>query len=121
MTTSPLTQLRTLDKQRLRLLEDAKAELIRKIDKDLELLRGLGFDYAISTRAPKKKKRKANGEVKAKSNGKAKPNGRLSQGHPCSVCGFVTEKPHDARSHRWQKPKAPFNARELVERGMVKV
>ena len=127
MTTSPLTQLRTLERQKLRLLEDVKDELLQKIDRDLKLLRGLGFNYAISTQSQKRTERRAkagtNVKAKARANGKAKTraNGRRSRGQPCSVCGFVTEKPHDARSHRWQKPKAPFSGKELAERGMTKV
>ena len=126
MATSPLMQLRTLERQKLRLLEDVKAELLQKIDNDLKLLRGLGFDYAISTRSPKttegKAKARANGKAKARANGKAKTaNGRHSPRPPCSVCGFATKKPHDARSHRWQKPKAPFTGKELEERGMIKM
>jgi hypothetical protein len=101
MTTSPLTQLRALEKQKSKLVESAKGELLQKIDKDLQQLRTLGFDYTLS-------KRKAN----------KRANGRRLSGTPCSICGFETDKPHDARSHRWQKPKGPFSDKELDERNL---
>lgn len=105
MTTSSLSQLRALEKQKSRLLENAKIELLEKIDRDLQLLRELGFDYGLS-----KKKR-----IHKRANGK-----HLS-GRPCGICGFETDKPHDARSHRWQKPKGPFSDKELSERKMRRV
>jgi hypothetical protein len=104
MTTSPLSQLRALEKQKSKLIESAKFELLQKIDKDLRALRDLGFDYALS-------KKRAHKRV----------NGKRLSGRPCGICGFATEKPHDARSHRWQKPKAPFSDKELDGRNMRRV
>lgn len=41
---------------------------------------------------------------------------------PCSVCGFKTNPPHDARAHRSQgKKKEAFNKAHLDERGLAKV
>jgi hypothetical protein len=40
---------------------------------------------------------------------------------PCPICEFLTIPPHDRRTHRNQKKKAPFSAAELKEKGLVKV
>lgn len=106
MTTSPLSQLRSLEKQKSKLVESAKFELLQKIEKDLKQLRDLGFDFTLT-------KKRAHKRV----NGR-RLNGKRHRGEPCSICGFATERPHDARSHRWQKPKAPFSDKELAERNM---
>jgi hypothetical protein len=39
----------------------------------------------------------------------------------CPVCEFQTSPPHDGRTHRNQKKKAPFSAAELKEKGLAKV
>jgi hypothetical protein len=39
----------------------------------------------------------------------------------CPICEFQTTPPHDGRTHRNQKKKAPFSAAELKEKGLVKV
>ena len=41
---------------------------------------------------------------------------------PCTVCGFRTLPPHDARTHRYQgKKKAAFTNADLHEKGLTKV
>jgi hypothetical protein len=37
----------------------------------------------------------------------------------CPICEFQTMPPHDGRTHRNQKKKAPFSAAELKEKGLV--
>jgi DNA-binding protein H-NS len=39
----------------------------------------------------------------------------------CPICHFQTTPPHDGRTHRNQKKKAPFSAAELTEKGLTKV
>ena len=46
---------------------------------------------------------------------------RARKDAPCSVCGFKTEPPHDARSHGQQNPKGPFTASELADRKLERV
>ena len=95
MSKSALEQLLSLEDQKSKLVEAAKLELIEKINLDLRLLKNLGFHY------------------------------RLVESHnsnsPCRICGFKTEKPHNARAHRWQEPKAPFSPEELARRGLRRI
>jgi hypothetical protein len=44
-----------------------------------------------------------------------------NSGAVCPICEFQTSPPHDGRTHRNQKKKAPFSAAELKEKGLVKV
>lgn len=107
MTMSPLNQLKALEKQKARILGSAKAELLQRIERDIEQLNELGFNYVLSD----------------KRHAKTRANGRYLKvtSKPCSICGFETIKPHDARSHRWQKPKAAFSEKDLSDRGLRRV
>jgi hypothetical protein len=61
---------------------------------------------------------KANGGKKAKSaTAKAKP----AKAETCPICDFQTTPPHDGRTHRYQKKKAPLSAAELKDKGLTKV
>ena len=95
MAKSALEQLQALEDQKSKLVEGARIELVEKINLDLSLLRGLGFHYKLV-------------EVRNPST-------------PCRICGFRTNKPHNARAHRWQGPKAPFTDEELARRGMRRI
>lgn len=95
MTKSALEQLLALENEKSKLVEAARLELVEKINHSLELLKNLGFSYKLVEN---------------------------TSGHaPCRICGFRTDKPHNARAHRWQEPKAPFSAEELSRRGMRRV
>ncbi len=72
-------------------------------------------DFAI---APGTAASKANGRKKA-SGATAKAKGAKAEA--CPICGFQTTPPHDRRTHRYQKKKAPLSAQELKEKGLTKV
>ena len=72
-------------------------------------------DFAI---APGTAASKANGRKKA-SGATAKAKGAKAEA--CPICGFQTTPPHDRRTHRYQKKKAPLSAAELKEKGLTKV
>jgi hypothetical protein len=38
----------------------------------------------------------------------------------CPICTFLTDPPHDGRSHRGQTKKKPFTAEELAEKGLAR-
>ena len=95
MAKSALEQLLVLENEKSQLLQAARVELVEKIDLNLGLLKNLGFHYKLVE-------------------------SREGQS-PCRICGFKTDKPHNARAHRWQEPKAPFTKEELARRGMRRV
>jgi len=59
---------------------------------------------------------KANGRKKASATVKTK----RAKAVACPICDFQTTPPHDGRTHRNQKKKAPFSAAELTEKGLTK-
>jgi hypothetical protein len=95
MAKSASEQLLALEGEKAKLVEAARIEFVEKIDLNLTLLKGLGFHYKLV-------------EVRNPS-------------APCPICGFRTDKPHNARAHRWQEPKAPFTDGELARRGMRRI
>jgi hypothetical protein len=111
MARSAVAKIRELDEQRAKLIAAAKSEAIKKVDKALKELNGLGFEYRLVSDGSGRSMRVAR-KVKA---GRGK--GRVKNG-ACKICKFVTAPPHDARTHRGQAKKAPFSNQELVERGM---
>jgi DNA-binding protein H-NS len=72
-------------------------------------------DFAIGpgTAASKANGRKKTGGAAAKAKG--------AKAEVCPICDFQTAPPHDGRTHRYQKKKAPLSAEELKEKGLVKV
>jgi hypothetical protein len=74
-----------------------RTELLQQVRSQLKELRGLGVRYDLVP------SRQARTRKTAK---------------PCKICGFQTAKPHDARAHRWQEPKAPFTDDELASKGL---
>jgi DNA-binding protein H-NS len=60
---------------------------------------------------------KANGRKAAKG---ATVKAKRAKAAACPICEFQTSPPHDGRTHRNQKKKAPFSAAELKEKGLVK-
>ena len=66
------------------------------------------------------------GSAESKANGRKKANGatvkaKRAQAEVCPICDFQTAPPHDGRTHRSQKKKAPFSAAELTDKGLAKV
>ena len=95
MAKSALEQLLALENEKSKLVEAARLELVEKINLNLGLLKDLGFHYKLVEN-------------------------RNDQA-PCRICGFRTNKPHNARAHRWQEPKTPFTQEELARRGLKRI
>jgi hypothetical protein len=103
---SVLEKLKQLDDQRNKLLDEAKAEALANARKAIDELNALGFNYALTEE----------GSAKGKKVSAAK---RPMQDIPCKICKFKTTPLHDARAHRSQETKKPFNKAELAERGLT--
>src|SRR5277367_6082928 len=66
------------------------------------------------------------GSAPAKASGRKTDKGatakvKRAKAAACPICEFQTTPPHDGRTHRNQKKKAPFSAAELTEKGLAKV
>ena len=84
-----------MENEKSNLVEAARLEVVEKINLNLGFLRDLGFHYKLVEN-------------------------RNDQA-PCRICGFRTNKPHNARAHRWQEPKAPFTQEELARRALKRI
>lgn len=100
-----------LDETRKGLLDRAKEELLTKGRALIAELATLGFTYSFTDARPKKSHHK---QVPEKAT-RHKPQG------VCPICTWVTNPPHDKRSHRHQTKKVPFNDEELARRGLTRV
>jgi len=110
---SVLDQLKALDEQRAKLLEGAKNAAIEKANEAIEELNALGFHYRLAEGPALARVLRAKTESET-------PN-RKPNDADCPICNFRTKPPHDRRSHRIQERKKPFTAKELEERGLVRV
>lgn len=108
-------QLRKLDSERERLVEDARNDALARVETILGELRELGLEYELVERGQKGGTSRA---LKSRSAG-TKATGQRG-GKPCPICEFTTDPPHDARRHRSQKNKAPFTDDELEGMGLVR-
>lgn len=99
-------QIRQLDEQKSKLIDDAKTKALKSANQAVAELGKLGFHYEL---------KEGNGKAK-----KAQPD-RKPKDVPCTICGFKTNPPHDQRSHKAQPVKKPFSDSELKERGLTKV
>ena len=106
---SAIERIKELDAERARLFEQAKEEALLKATQAITDLMALGLDYQL-----------INGAVTPAKTETAKVLGAAKDA-PCPVCKFLTIPPHDRRTHRNQKKRAPFSAVELKEKGLVKV
>jgi hypothetical protein len=97
-----LDQLKALDEQRAKLLEGAKNAALEKAKEAIEELNALGFRYRLAEGPALARVLRAKTESE-------------------TPCNFRTKPPHDRRSHRNQERKKPFTAKELEERGLVRV
>lgn len=105
MSTSTMDQIKKLDEQRRKLLEDAKQEALEKAQRAVAELNSLGFSYALSSSGRR---------------GAGKGSRQMSEG-PCPICKFRTNPAHDGRRHRAQgERKRAFSAQELAEMGYSK-
>jgi hypothetical protein len=108
-----LDQLKALDEQRAKLLEGAKNAALEKAKEAIEELNALGFRYRLAEGPALAR------VLRAKTEGET-PNHKPKDAD-CPICNFRTKPPHDRRSHRNQERKKPFTAKELEERGLVRV
>jgi hypothetical protein len=108
-----IEQLKALDDQREKLIEDAKHSALDRARKAIAELNELGFTYSLSegarSSAPKAARKSA---VRAGA-------GRRRKDVDCPICHFKTSPMHDGRSHRGQNTKRPFTSAELAERGLA--
>jgi len=110
-----MAQLKALDEQRAKLIEDAKHGALERAHNAIAQLNDLGFNYRLTEgmrAAPSKAARMSKSASGAK---------RQFQGAECPICQFKTSPMHDGRSHRGQNPKRPFTAAELAHRHMSAV
>lgn len=108
---SVLEQIRALKEQEAKLIDGAKSEAIAKANEAITELQELGFHYRLveGEERPGPRASKATGIT------------REQKDAPCAICGFKTSPLHDRRAHRSQEPKKAFTAKELSEKGLVKV
>ena len=106
---SAVQRIKELDAERANIFDQAKEEALQKAKLAVAELNALGLSYTLT-----------NGAVKQAKTGKAKAQ-RVVKQAACPVCEFQTSPPHDGRTHRNQKKKAPFSAAELKEKGLTKV
>jgi len=99
-------QLRKIDEQRTKLLDNAKAESLARVQVALDELNQLGFSYSLHE----------NGR------GRGRRGVRQRNDGPCPICNFKTNPPHDGRRHRAQgHKKVAFTNSELSAMGYSKV
>lgn len=108
-TMTVLEQLKKLEEQRATLLEGAKKEALAKAEAAVADLNAIGFDYRL-----------VEGDEEPEAKKKIITRHR-DPNEPCSVCGYCTNPPHDARKHRSQgAAKKPFTDRQLAELSLTK-
>lgn len=102
---STMDQIKKLDEQRRKLLDDAKQEALEKAQRAIAELNSLGFNYTLNSSGRR---------------GGGKGTRQMSDG-PCPICKFRTSPSHDGRRHRAQgERKRAFTAAELSEMGYSK-
>jgi hypothetical protein len=109
-----LEQLKKLDEQRTKLIEDAKAAAMKKVQEGIDDLTAIGFLCKLVEIKDE--------EPSARKRGAREGAGQVDPNKPCSVCNFLTSPNHDARKHRAQGDnKKPFTAKDLEQFGLKKV
>ena len=108
MASTALDQIKKLDEQRNKLLDNAKGEALARVEEALEELNALGFSYTLHEDSVRG--RGVRRGIRQKNDG------------PCPICNFKTNPPHDGRRHRAQgNRKQPFTNSELSSMGYSKV
>ena len=106
MASTALDQIKKLDEQRHRLLDNAKSEALGRVNEALNELNALGFSYSVN---------------EGRGRGGRKGLRQKSDG-PCPICNFKTNPPHDGRRHRAQGGrKQAFSNSDLAQMGYAKV
>ncbi len=103
-----LNKLKELDKEREKLLTQAKNAAMKKAEDAIAELNALGFNFQLT-------------EKGAVTSGSRKGTRSVDPSKPCGYCGYQTNPPHDKRAHRSQEKKAAFTDAELAELGMARV
>ena len=107
---SLIDQLKALDEQRAKLIDDAKRAALDKAHNAVADLNDLGFRYHLTEGARSAAPKAAKG-----TNAASSVKRRLKDA-ACPICHFKTSPMHDGRSHRGQEPKRPFSAAELAQK-----
>jgi hypothetical protein len=105
---SAIQRIKELDEERAKIFDQAKQEALEKAKEAVAQLNALGLNYHLTNGAGKMAKSTT---VKAK----------RAKAEVCPICEFQTTPPHDGRTHRNQKKKAPFSAAELKDKGLTKM
>ena len=105
-----MEQIKKLDEQKSKLLDDARQEALRDANAAVAVLNELGFTYKLVEGG------RSNSTAPSSRTGT-----RTVKDMPCPICGFKTNPPHDKRSHRIQDPKKPYTDAELKAKGLSKV
>lgn len=101
---SAVAKIKQLQEEIARLSLDAKDDALRRANEAIETLNALGFPYELM-------------DDHVRRHGHAKR--RTRKVGPCTVCGYATEPPHNARKHNGQgDDKQPFSAEELETHGL---
>jgi len=108
---SAIQRIKELDEERVRIFEQAKEEALEKAKAAVAELNALGLDYALVV----------SGSKRAHAPKATAPSKGAVKAAPCSICGFQTSPPHDARTHRGQSKKKPFTTAELEEKGLTMI
>jgi len=108
---SVMDRLRELDDERAKLVSDAKADALKKVEDAVAELNALGFAYSVSE----------GGTRRASSGDGTRKGTRGLKDAACPICGFKTSPLHDKRAHRSQAEKKPFTAEELAAKGYTRV
>src|SRR3984893_10575333 len=103
---SAIQRIKDLDTERASIFDQAKGEALEKAKAAVAVLNALGLNYTLS-----------NGARKQAQAGSGKGKGPIKAA-ACPICEFQTSPPHDGRTHRNQKKKAPLSAAELKEKGL---
>jgi single-stranded DNA-specific DHH superfamily exonuclease len=104
-----LEELKKLDQQRQKLIENAKQEAMKKAQAAVDELNSLGFNFELKERKSR--------------NGSSRSGTRAVKDKPCPICRFKTDPPHDRRRHSKHKSakNRAFTNEELQEMGLRRV
>ena len=107
MANTALDQIKKLDDQRNKLLDQARNEALARASEAVDDLNALGFSYTII-------------DSGSRTRG-ARKSVREKKDAPCPICNFKTNPPHDGRRHRSQgNKKQAFTNQELAVLGYSK-
>ncbi len=114
MAKSAIDRIKELDEERSQIFDQAKQEALEKATEAVAALDSLGLEYRLVNGVEPAARMTKPAKVAVGSKGAVRD-------APCSICGFKTSPPHDARAHRGQTKKKPFSAAELTDKEFTKV